>query len=284
MKNLRTAILFTIIAAVILMTALVGVASSPNVKGAIMNNKQPYKTSIWTDKKSYSAGEKMSISFSVEEASYAYVFSVDDDGVVRMIFPNIHSDENKLKANQIYSIPDNGRYTMTAPGTRGTVQLVLIATPKKIKDTGWLASSLSNNNFAPQINININADTFLVQIKSISLNPTFDDDWSSAYVTFLVSSAASPPEPPRVNSIIITPPVVTPHVTYNGGLHITSSPSGAKVFLNGNAIGNTPMSVNNLNYGDYEVTLVLPGYYTFKDSVVINGPYPQQISAVLSRI
>lgn len=43
-------------------------------------------------------------------------------------------------------------------------------------------------------------------------------------------------------------------------ISITSDPSGALVWLNGREIGRTPVSVEFLYYGEYDVQLVAEGY------------------------
>lgn len=263
----------------------VGAATVPSVNSIIINPNQPYLTSIWTDKADYFIGESIGIGFKVNKDSYAYIFSIDADGVVRMLFPNIYSSQNWVKANVSYRLPDNSRYNLTIGGPKGTDQLVLISTPEKIQDTDWLARSLTNNNFAPQININFAADGFMAQIKSVVITPAFQSNWSSAYAKYTIGGVHSLIEPPAVSSIIIVaPPVVVPPVTNNGSIYITSSPSGAKVFLNGYEMGTTPLRVTDLNFGQYEVTLIMSSYYSFTSRVNVNTSNLQYVYGSLSRI
>ncbi len=285
MKNLRIFIALSLLLLVFGMTTGVGAATVPSVNSIIINPNQPYLTSIWTDKSDYFIGESIGIGFKVNKDSYAYIFSIDADGVVRMLFPNIYSSQNWVKANVSYRLPDNSRYSLTIGGPKGTDQLVLISTPEKIQDTDWLARSLTNNNFAPQININFAADGFMAQIKSVVITPTFQSNWSSAYTKYTIGGVNSLIEPPSVSSIIIVaPPVVVPPVTNNGSIYITSSPSGAKVFLNGYDMGTTPLRVTDLNFGQYEVTIIMSSYYSFTSRVNVNSSNLQYVYGSLSRI
>src|SRR2546423_12143831 len=53
---------------------------------------------------------------------------------------------------------------------------------------------------------------------------------------------------------------------------ITSDPSGALVFLNGNEVGRTPMRYDFTWYSDYDVTLRKDGYETLKTHHKIDPP------------
>lgn len=55
-------------------------------------------------------------------------------------------------------------------------------------------------------------------------------------------------------------------------LHITSEPSGALVYLNGQEVGRTPMRHDFVFYGDYDVVLRREGYETLKTHRKLNAP------------
>jgi dipeptidyl aminopeptidase/acylaminoacyl peptidase len=63
----------------------------------------------------------------------------------------------------------------------------------------------------------------------------------------------------------------------SGGLYITSSPDGSEVLLNGGARGRTPLTVRELDPGEYEVVLRKDG---FQDAQIIATVRARQISAV----
>ena len=284
MKAFRIAVLLALIAAMVLSIGAAA-GSAPNVNSIIINPNPPYQSSIWSDKANYSIGDKIGIGFRVNKDSYAYVFSIDATGVVRLIFPNIYSSDNKVKANRAYSLPDNNKYNFTIGGPAGTDQLVLISTPNKIDDTDWLRRSLQQNSFAPQVNINIAADGFMAQIKSVIITPVFKNEWSSAYATYTVGGWVNIPAPVTppvvvvppvvVNPPVVNPPVMNPILLY-GRINVTTNPAGAKVYLNGADQGSSPASISNLRFGEYEVTVVYPGYYTATRRVQVNGTTTQK--------
>lgn len=292
MKALRIAAIMALMAALLLPTGA-ALAGAPSVNSIIINPNPPYQTSIWTDKANYSIGERISISFRVNRDAYAYVFSVDASGIVRLIFPNIYSSDNRVKANKVYALPDNSKYNLSIGGPNGTDQLVLISTPDKINDTDWLRRSLQQSSFAPQVNINIEADGFMAQIKSIVITPVFKNDWSSAYTTYTVGSGWIPAPTPVVPPIQVVPPVIVPPVSIpsvpmpgllNGKINVTTNPSGVRIFINGQDQGTSPVNISNLKYGEYEITAVAPGYYTSTRRVQVAGAASQSVHISLERI
>jgi Tol biopolymer transport system component len=66
-------------------------------------------------------------------------------------------------------------------------------------------------------------------------------------------------------------------IATSGSLFITSSPDGSEVLLNGDARGRTPLTLRELEPGEYEVVLRKEG---FQDTQIIATVRPRQISAV----
>lgn len=56
---------------------------------------------------------------------------------------------------------------------------------------------------------------------------------------------------------------------------ITSKPAGARVFLNDEEVGLTPVKVSFLWYGDYDIILRKDGYETLKTHYRLNAPWYQ---------
>jgi hypothetical protein len=56
-------------------------------------------------------------------------------------------------------------------------------------------------------------------------------------------------------------------------LTITSAPPGALLWLNGREVGRTPIDVDFLYYGDYDVELVLDGYEPLLTSGKVKPPW-----------
>ena len=68
----------------------------------------------------------------------------------------------------------------------------------------------------------------------------------------------------------------------NGAMTITSSPTGATVYLNNVNKGITPVTLNDLTPGGYTVTLELSGYTTWSEVAQVNGGATSTVSANLA--
>lgn len=70
--------------------------------------------------------------------------------------------------------------------------------------------------------------------------------------------------------------------TGNGAMTVSSSPTGATVYLNNVNKGITPVTLSDLNPGGYTVTLELPGYTTWSEVVTVNPGATSTVSANLA--
>ncbi len=279
MRALRITAALILITLVLMLPLITDATSAASVNDIIANPNQPYQASIWTDKNDYNIGDKISIGFRVTKPAYTYVFTIDVDGAVRMIFPNIYSKENKIKANTTYKLPDSSKYSLTAGGPNGTDQLVLISTPGKLPDTDWMLKSLGEDNFAPQVNIGVTADVFMLEMKSDTISSAFKNSWSSSYMSYTVGGISSIEAP-----ISAKAPQIPLPVQKSGKIFFSSDPSGARLFVNGVDSGITPVSISNLDYGLYEVNMMLMDYYTYSGVVAVKDSNPLIVNALLDRI
>ena len=73
--------------------ALLGVAvvaAQPAPLGLVIDPQpDPMAASIWTDRSSYTIGENVTIFFNVSQPAYVYIYDIQPDGIVRLIFPNV---------------------------------------------------------------------------------------------------------------------------------------------------------------------------------------------------
>jgi len=96
-------------------------------------SEEKIKIDLWTDEKSYRIGEKLTVNFKTDRDCYVTLVDVGTSGNVHILFPNRFSVDNKVKANETYSVPakDDG-YKITVNGPPGTEIVRAIATLKPI--------------------------------------------------------------------------------------------------------------------------------------------------------
>jgi len=72
---------------------------------ALKPNETNLKVKIWTDKKEYKVGEKITFFIKAEKPCYLILFDVRPDGEAKIIFPNADSKDNFIKDGEIYRVP-----------------------------------------------------------------------------------------------------------------------------------------------------------------------------------
>ena len=128
MKNQATRIGILLVIGLITASGLVMADGNVAPLGIIPQpTPQPLTVSIWTDKSNYMVGETLTIFFSVNQAAFIYIYDIQPDGIVRLVFPNIYSQGNFVSAGT-HSLPD-GMYKFTVAPPMGTEHLQIFASP-----------------------------------------------------------------------------------------------------------------------------------------------------------
>ncbi len=78
--------------------------------------------------------------------------------------------------------------------------------------------------------------------------------------------------------------VTLPQVAGTGSLYVTSSPTGAQVYVDGVYRGSSPTSVGSLSRGSHTVLLTLSGYQDYSRTVNINTGLTTTLSAAMTRV
>ncbi|HJJ54850.1 MAG TPA: PEGA domain-containing protein [Methanocorpusculum sp.] len=87
----------------------------------------------------------------------------------------------------------------------------------------------------------------------------------SGYETYSSSFTTS------TTSTVVISPTLTPEKSSTGTIHVTSSPVGATVTVDGTYYGTTPISVPNLNAGSHTVKVSAAGYEDNVQTVNVNA-------------
>jgi hypothetical protein len=140
----------------------------------------PLSVSIWTDQSTYAVGEAVTIYFSVSEASFIYIYDIQPDGIVRLIFPNAYSQGNFVSAGT-HSLPD-GSYKFTVAPPIGTENLQIFASPV---DLGLNPPYFSEA--FPLVGSNPSSATLEIQVQIMGIIP--EPNWASAWTSFQIVQA-----------------------------------------------------------------------------------------------
>lgn len=111
-----------------------------NVKKAVQlfgERDGGFNINLWANKPSgsgYKSGESITFHFTTEKDCYLYLFHIDTEGYLRMLFPNKWNTDNRVKAGIDYKIPDDNMdfdFKVIAP--YGSEVLIAFATDKPIE-------------------------------------------------------------------------------------------------------------------------------------------------------
>jgi len=65
----------------------------------------PFRLKLWTDKSSYTVGEKMSFFVEAEEDCYLTLIDIGTSGNLTVLFPNAYDKNNRIQGGRRYEIP-----------------------------------------------------------------------------------------------------------------------------------------------------------------------------------
>lgn len=220
------------------------------LKLIIEPNQPSLQLDVWVDRQSgtpYQVGDSVTIYARANRNAYVYIFNVSPRGEVTALLPSSQESDNYVRAGQILRLP-RGNYRITA-STAGTEHLIAIATLSPINmNSYWIRRVLDSAQLGTPVTST--ADEFLQRLTWAELQPFHYGAYTSTIISFVVED---------------------PYYTRVGNLSVSSSPSGALVFVDGKQVGITPCTVRDLIEGYHELTLVKEGYRTIVDQVAVRA-------------
>ena len=235
----------------------------------VVNPRPSFSVEVFVDKDTsgnaaptYQIGEDISIGVRATESAYIYLFNVKSNGQIQQILPNRYDQQgqdNFLQANQTRYFPrPDAPYTFSIEGPQGLDKVIAVASKDPL-DTRQLADFTQDPNFASS---SIGEESF-AQTLSIVVRPKAQDSWVTDTAIFYVGQAPSTP--------------------VYGTLNISSSPSGARAFVDGQFVGYTPVRFGTRS-GSHEVRVELNDYQTFSTTVSLNGGQSLAVDAGLTPV
>jgi len=206
---------------------------------------------IWTDHKIYSPKEALRIRLRLSRDAYVYVYDIDPEGRVRLLFPNGFSRQNFLKAGE-HALPDRASYSFVVTEPLGVETLQAIALLRPIALLSLSAQSLDETPF-PKLSDDPKA--LKPQIQKLIEAAVEPGEWAADWAQFLVAPAAA-------------------------YLSITSQPQGAEVYIDGELRGLSPLELV-LEPGEVHVALVKEGYRRWSKSLMLENRDYKELSVRL---
>ncbi len=198
MKKQLSIMLAILLISIIAVVSLYGSDGTPAPLGIVPSpNPGNLTVNIWTNKSTYTVGENAFIYFTVNQPAYIYIYDLQPDGVVRLIFPNSYSQSNFVNAGA-HTLPDaNYQFQITPPAGLERLQIFASLTPLS------LTPSMYQEPF-PQIAPNANSAMGQIQGQIMGITPT--PTWATAWTSFTIIEGGYSYNPPPS----YTPPSYTP--------------------------------------------------------------------------
>jgi len=200
------------------------------------------------DNPAYTIGQPITVSVSVNQDAYVYLFSVKASGGVDLILPNRFSGgENFLKAGETRTFPPQGaKFSFTVDGPAGQEKVLAVASRNKL-DIDQIATFKGAKPLA-ETNVQVRTQENLARALSIVVEPVPAADWVTSVASYRV---------------------VAPAPT-TGTLLINNLPVGATVFFDNATVGQVGTTFT-LTPGKHSVRIVLEGYRPFTGTVTVGA-------------
>ncbi len=237
---------------VLLLTVGMLALADASVKDIIITPTHPssLKIQIWMDRSmgaTYYQGDSINIYFKASENAYVTIYDFTTDGQVRVLFPNFFQQNNYVQGGVVYTIPDpRYNYSLVVAGPNGREILEAIAT--------------TSPNVLPPISLD-------------KARPFVEYPSGTQYMRSLKLKIIQKP------ISVATTYFYVGYVPKTAVVNFTSSPSGAKLYVDGNYEGKTPQTLQ-LPQGEHTAFFSYNGYGISKTFEVKAGQY-QTINAVI---
>ena len=212
---------------------------------------------VWLDDDSYDIGDRIRIRFRTNQPAYVYIFADDPSGITRQVFPNYYDQDNFVRGNTRYYIPDSN-YSLQVTGPPGRNTLTIVAVRENYPFLReW--RRFSSGDPYPRVG---GTSAFKQQMRSApsprgvsvqGVQPVPADSGYAEDSTSFRVRRGSEPRPPR----------------YSGGVEIDTRPPNASIYLDGTYMGRTPKVLENLRPGNYTVRLTKKGYHDYRHDLTI---------------
>ncbi len=150
--------------------------------------KSPFYVKVWTDKKKYQIGEKITFSVKAEENGYLTLLDINPQGNIDVIYPNRFHRDNFIQAGVTYKVPrERDNFELSVSGPAGQERIKAIVTLNKVS----LLKLDLNKGFH---SVQGGTTRGLRGIQAISKKIiSFDDsEWAEAYTKIVIFEKGKP--------------------------------------------------------------------------------------------
>lgn len=213
--------------------------------------KAPLTIEIGVDKTRYSPGERLKLYFNLSRDAYVYIYDIDTEGEVRLIFPNAFVRDSFVKAGK-YTLPDK-RYSFVVSGPEGVEFIQAIATTAPVSILSLAPQASFEKEIFPLLSVNPQKHKLSMELL---LKELPKDGWAASWTYFLISQRSAT-------------------------LSIITQPTGAKIYLDERFVGETPRELD-VEPGRIRVKLIKTGYEPWVETIYLENKALAELKIQLS--
>ncbi len=207
---------------------------------------------IRTNKPRYKPEETLRIHLELNKDAYVYIYDVQPDGRVTLLFPNGFARNNFLTAGS-HTLPATDDYSLVVSEPLGVESLQAIASTTPLPIAELSSQSLDEQAF-PVLGQGI--QKVKPNVEAMVDESVQPESWATAWTQFLVAQSFA-------------------------RLRIDSQPEGAQVYVNGQLRGQSPLELV-VKPGEVNVVLRKSGYQVWAQALKIEDETQHELSVQLS--
>ncbi|MDX2174933.1 MAG: DUF4384 domain-containing protein [Candidatus Sumerlaeia bacterium] len=256
---------------------------------------EPLEVRIDSSKERYTIGQDVVLYLETNRDARVWVFSEDDRGATRVLFPNAFDQDNRLRASRGVRIPA-GSYRLTAGPPEGRRKLLAVALDERIDVPRFRFPRSTTRAPFPVID---DLETFLREAREAAddadrrpIRPFSEDEpWNAVERPGYDDGNVEGGFDEDILLIRVgqsggadyadEPPAHDPG-SKPGSLEVRSNVQNAEVFLNGRYWGRTPFEAE-LRPGSYDLLVRREGYVPYRTKLNIRAGYVRTVSVRLLR-
>jgi len=207
---------------------------------------------VGTDRQSYSPRERLKISLNLSTDAYVYVYDINPQGKVTLLFPNGFQRNNFLKAGT-HQLPSTEEYSLIVSGPLGIERVQVLALLQPMPILELTAQSDLDIHVFPQLSTEpVEFKPQVQQMIEINAEP---DEWAADWTEFVIRN-------PSAN------------------LAITTNPQGANVFINEQFMGQSPLQID-VPTGRVKIRLAREGFADWSSDLNLSNRESRELTVAL---
>lgn len=251
-----TALILLLLATCFISAPSFSQGQKPKPQGIIPEpgKKSDLEVSISTNQSLYQPREEVIVNYEVSQTAFLYLYSIDTQGKVTLLFPNKYDQDNKVKPGK-GELPGRG-YSFLTGKEEGREYLQMVAS--KVELPVFPSPESNNSQSNPFLNLATNPEKFesttTKRIKEATTQKSWDTDWVSMEVTKKTAR-----------------------------LSISSTPTNARIYIDGDFVGTTPDAFD-VRPGQRDVKLLMGTDLKWQEEVNAEANQVKNVTAELERV